>query len=188
MSGTHLASSGYADATREALAMHIIELAKRGERDVPAFGMMPSPSCWTHFNASKRRPRGGEHRSLSYVDSNHRQLTSRVRWRRAPEARPRPTYVGSSLMSIPPSPACERCNRETVAAEVIAPYSPRPQLYVYRCDNCGHGRFLLPGHRRLAEMAALGHFQLATWQQKSPSDVSARGSFAHGPRRKKVGG
>ena len=34
VSGTHLASSGYADATREALALHIIELAKRGERDV----------------------------------------------------------------------------------------------------------------------------------------------------------
>jgi hypothetical protein len=33
VSGTHLASSAYADATREALAMHIIELAKRGERD-----------------------------------------------------------------------------------------------------------------------------------------------------------
>jgi hypothetical protein len=33
-SGTRLASSGYADATREALALHIIELAKRGERDV----------------------------------------------------------------------------------------------------------------------------------------------------------
>jgi hypothetical protein len=30
----YLASSGYADATREAIAMHIIELAKRGERDV----------------------------------------------------------------------------------------------------------------------------------------------------------
>ena len=29
-----LASSGYAEATREALAMHIIDLAKRGERDV----------------------------------------------------------------------------------------------------------------------------------------------------------
>jgi hypothetical protein len=34
LSGTHLASSVYADATREALAMHIIDLAKRGERDV----------------------------------------------------------------------------------------------------------------------------------------------------------
>ena len=33
-SGTHLASSIYADATREALAMHIIDLARRGERDV----------------------------------------------------------------------------------------------------------------------------------------------------------
>jgi hypothetical protein len=32
--GTHLASSPYADVTREALAMHIIDLAKRGERDV----------------------------------------------------------------------------------------------------------------------------------------------------------
>ena len=34
VSGSHLASSRYADAIREALAMHIIELAKRGERDV----------------------------------------------------------------------------------------------------------------------------------------------------------
>jgi hypothetical protein len=34
VSGTHLASSAYADATREALAMHIIDLAKRGEHDV----------------------------------------------------------------------------------------------------------------------------------------------------------
>jgi hypothetical protein len=34
VSGTHLAASWYADATREALAMHIIDLAKRGERDV----------------------------------------------------------------------------------------------------------------------------------------------------------
>lgn len=34
MSGTHLASSAYADATREALAMHIIDLAKTGEHDV----------------------------------------------------------------------------------------------------------------------------------------------------------
>jgi hypothetical protein len=34
VSGTHLASSAYADATREALAMYIIDLAKRGERDV----------------------------------------------------------------------------------------------------------------------------------------------------------
>jgi hypothetical protein len=34
VSGTHLAASRYADATREALAMHIIDLAKRGERDV----------------------------------------------------------------------------------------------------------------------------------------------------------
>jgi hypothetical protein len=33
-SGTRLASSTYAEATREALAMHIIELAKRGESDV----------------------------------------------------------------------------------------------------------------------------------------------------------
>jgi hypothetical protein len=34
VSGTVLASSGYAEATREALAMHIIDVAKRGERDV----------------------------------------------------------------------------------------------------------------------------------------------------------
>jgi hypothetical protein len=34
VSGTHLTSSGYADATREALAMHIIDLAKTGDRDV----------------------------------------------------------------------------------------------------------------------------------------------------------
>jgi hypothetical protein len=34
VSGTYLASFGYADATREAIAMHIIDLAKRGERDV----------------------------------------------------------------------------------------------------------------------------------------------------------
>jgi hypothetical protein len=34
VSGTHLASSIYADVTREALAMHIIERAKTGERDV----------------------------------------------------------------------------------------------------------------------------------------------------------
>jgi hypothetical protein len=34
VSGTRLASSDYADATREALALHIIELAKGGERDV----------------------------------------------------------------------------------------------------------------------------------------------------------
>jgi hypothetical protein len=34
LSGTALASSGYADATREALAMHIIDLASAGERDV----------------------------------------------------------------------------------------------------------------------------------------------------------
>lgn len=34
ISGTRLASSAYADATREALVMHIIDLAKRGERDV----------------------------------------------------------------------------------------------------------------------------------------------------------
>ena len=34
VSGTHLASSAYADAAREAIAMHIIDLAKRGERDV----------------------------------------------------------------------------------------------------------------------------------------------------------
>ncbi len=33
-SGSHLASSVYADPTREALAMHIINSAKRGERDV----------------------------------------------------------------------------------------------------------------------------------------------------------
>jgi hypothetical protein len=30
--GPHLASSVYADATREALALHIIDLAKTGER------------------------------------------------------------------------------------------------------------------------------------------------------------
>jgi hypothetical protein len=34
VSGSELASSGYAEATREALAMHIIDLAKTGERDV----------------------------------------------------------------------------------------------------------------------------------------------------------
>ena len=34
LSGSALASSGYADATREALAMHIIDLAKDGERDM----------------------------------------------------------------------------------------------------------------------------------------------------------
>ena len=34
VSGTHLASSAYADATREALAMHIIDLAKQDLRDV----------------------------------------------------------------------------------------------------------------------------------------------------------
>jgi hypothetical protein len=34
VSGAHLASSAYAEATREALAMHIIDLAKQGERDV----------------------------------------------------------------------------------------------------------------------------------------------------------
>jgi hypothetical protein len=34
MSSTRLASSAYADATREALAKHIIDLAQRGERDV----------------------------------------------------------------------------------------------------------------------------------------------------------
>ncbi len=34
VSGSELASSGYADATREALAMHIIDVAKTGERDV----------------------------------------------------------------------------------------------------------------------------------------------------------
>jgi hypothetical protein len=34
VSGSKLASSGYAGATREALAMHIIDLAKQGQRDV----------------------------------------------------------------------------------------------------------------------------------------------------------
>ena len=34
VSGSALASSRYADATREALAMHIIDLAQRGERSV----------------------------------------------------------------------------------------------------------------------------------------------------------
>jgi|RhiMetdeSRZDD1v2_1073273.scaffolds.fasta_scaffold581540_2 hypothetical protein len=34
MSSTRLASSANADATREALAMHIIDIAQRGERDV----------------------------------------------------------------------------------------------------------------------------------------------------------
>jgi hypothetical protein len=34
LSGSALASSGYADATREALAVHIIDLASAGERDV----------------------------------------------------------------------------------------------------------------------------------------------------------
>ena len=34
VSGSALASSGYADATREALAMHIIDLAQGGERNV----------------------------------------------------------------------------------------------------------------------------------------------------------
>jgi hypothetical protein len=34
VSGAHLASSDYEDATREALAIHIIDLAKTGERDV----------------------------------------------------------------------------------------------------------------------------------------------------------
>ena len=33
-SGTHLAASRYADATREALAMHIIDLAEQGIHDV----------------------------------------------------------------------------------------------------------------------------------------------------------
>jgi hypothetical protein len=34
VSGTALAAPGYADTTREALAMHIIDSAKTGERDV----------------------------------------------------------------------------------------------------------------------------------------------------------
>ena len=34
VSGTDLAASWYADTTREALAMHIIDLAKQGQRDV----------------------------------------------------------------------------------------------------------------------------------------------------------
>jgi hypothetical protein len=34
VSGSALASSRYADATREALAMHIIDLAQRGERNL----------------------------------------------------------------------------------------------------------------------------------------------------------
>jgi hypothetical protein len=34
VSGSRLASSVYAEATREALAMHIIDRAKQGERDV----------------------------------------------------------------------------------------------------------------------------------------------------------
>jgi hypothetical protein len=34
VSGSALASLRYADATREALAMHIVDLAQRGERDV----------------------------------------------------------------------------------------------------------------------------------------------------------
>lgn len=34
VSGSALAASGYAEATREALAMHIIDLAKAGERDI----------------------------------------------------------------------------------------------------------------------------------------------------------
>jgi hypothetical protein len=34
VSGSALASSGYAAVTREALAMHIIDLANKGERDV----------------------------------------------------------------------------------------------------------------------------------------------------------
>jgi hypothetical protein len=32
--GSELASSGYAEGAREALAMHIIDLAKQGQRDV----------------------------------------------------------------------------------------------------------------------------------------------------------
>jgi hypothetical protein len=34
VSGTPIASSPYASATREALAIHIVDLAKTGERDV----------------------------------------------------------------------------------------------------------------------------------------------------------
>jgi hypothetical protein len=34
VSGSELASSAYAEATREALAMHIIDVAKTGEREV----------------------------------------------------------------------------------------------------------------------------------------------------------
>jgi hypothetical protein len=36
--GRHLESSAYADTTREALALHIIGLAQRGERDVNRIG------------------------------------------------------------------------------------------------------------------------------------------------------
>ena len=56
MSGTHLASSANAETTREALGMHIIDLAERGERDVNRLRMVRSLSCCSPWSASRRKP------------------------------------------------------------------------------------------------------------------------------------
>jgi hypothetical protein len=53
VSGRALASSRYADATREALSpCNIIDLAQRGERNVNRLQEMGSLSCWRRWSAS----------------------------------------------------------------------------------------------------------------------------------------
>jgi hypothetical protein len=67
VSGTHLASSIYAAATREALAMRIIDLAKRGERDVNRLrdDAVAHVKELLEVESATRRQNHPEHRSTS---------------------------------------------------------------------------------------------------------------------------
>jgi predicted ABC-type transport system involved in lysophospholipase L1 biosynthesis ATPase subunit len=85
VSGTVLASSGYAEATRGALAMHIIDLAKRGERDVNrlrddavAF-VLQAPQSKPPSNRSRTRKSGTPSCAVA-LNISLRASTKRTKW------------------------------------------------------------------------------------------------------------
>jgi hypothetical protein len=121
MSSTRLASSAYADATREALAKHIIDLAQRGERDVNRLRGDAVAFVLDALSLAQE-PLALEPEAQSRADPVLAQSGSRIR---------RTTYwVGDKPVSLVYIPALADEHPETINDERAAPplYHRRPTV------------------------------------------------------------
>ena len=126
VSGSALASSRYADATREALAMHIIDLAQRGERDVNRL-RDDAVAFVLDALSPAQEPEAAlalEPEAQSRADSMQPQSGSRIK---------RTTYwVGDKPVSLVYIPALADEHPETIDSPLRPPNSARLQVPLRR--------------------------------------------------------